>query len=234
MNRRKFLNGLGTMSALPFLSNHALTKTNPDDLVISDIQVIRVSGKTESFDFHYQNQVTPLTVYPEHKLPPYPTDEKAKKEIREHSNLYLKIATNGGPEGFYGLIDPEAALVVMHQLRSFLIGQNPMATETLWDKMYRLNRHARTGHFMMAISAVDNALWDLRGKYFNVPVYQLLGGPTRESIEFYASCLDIRYFRKMSMNDASLSKMKVIDTRSGSLPTDWPMVQPVCTKMWNW
>jgi L-alanine-DL-glutamate epimerase-like enolase superfamily enzyme len=42
---------------------------------------------------------------------------------------------------------------------------------------------------MMAISAVDNALWDLRGRYFGVPVYRLLGGPTRESVAAYGSCL---------------------------------------------
>jgi L-alanine-DL-glutamate epimerase-like enolase superfamily enzyme len=42
---------------------------------------------------------------------------------------------------------------------------------------------------MMAISAVDNALWDLRGRYYNAPVYRLLGGPTRASAEAYASCL---------------------------------------------
>jgi L-alanine-DL-glutamate epimerase-like enolase superfamily enzyme len=42
---------------------------------------------------------------------------------------------------------------------------------------------------MMAISAVDNAIWDLRGRYFESPVYRLLGGPTRESVEVYGSCL---------------------------------------------
>lgn len=42
---------------------------------------------------------------------------------------------------------------------------------------------------MMAISAVDNALWDLRGRYFNTPVYRLLGGPTRQTVEAYGSCL---------------------------------------------
>jgi L-alanine-DL-glutamate epimerase-like enolase superfamily enzyme len=42
---------------------------------------------------------------------------------------------------------------------------------------------------MMAVSAVDNALWDLRGRYFNVPVHRLLGGPTRQEVEAYGSCL---------------------------------------------
>jgi L-alanine-DL-glutamate epimerase-like enolase superfamily enzyme len=55
--------------------------------------------------------------------------------------------------------------------------------------MYRSNRHSRAGFFLMAISAVDNTLWDLKGRYYGVPVYRLLGGPTRESVEVYASCL---------------------------------------------
>jgi L-rhamnonate dehydratase len=92
-------------------------------------------------------------------------------------------------EGVYGPVDYEAALVVEKQLKQVLIGMNALAGELVWDKLYRHNRHSRTGHYMMAISAIDNALWDLRGKFFNVPVYQLLGGPTRKEVEFYASCL---------------------------------------------
>jgi L-rhamnonate dehydratase len=79
--------------------------------------------------------------------------------------------------------------VVDEQLRPFLIGKDGLAQEKLWDQMYRSNRHARRGHFLMAISAVDNALWDLRGRYFKAPVYRMLGGPTRSSVEAYASCL---------------------------------------------
>ena len=105
------------------------------------------------------------------------------------SALYLKIKTDAGLEGIYGPIDREAAVVVDQQLRRFLIGKDPLAGETLWDQMHRLNRHSRSGHFMMAISAVDNTLWDLRGRYFNAPVYRLLGGPTRAYAEAYVSCL---------------------------------------------
>ncbi len=53
--------------------------------------------------------------------------------------------------------------------------------------MYRSNRHSRPGLFLMAISAVDNALWDLRGRYFETVVYRLLGRPTRTSVEVYGS-----------------------------------------------
>ena len=79
--------------------------------------------------------------------------------------------------------------MVDEQLRPFLMGKDALAQEKLWDQMYRSNRHARRGLFLMAISAVDNTLWDLRGRYFKTPVYRLLGGPTRHSIEAYASCL---------------------------------------------
>jgi L-alanine-DL-glutamate epimerase-like enolase superfamily enzyme len=105
------------------------------------------------------------------------------------SSLYMKIRADSGLEGLYGPIDDEAAAVVDQWLRPVVSGKDPLAMETLWEAMYRSNRHARTGLFMMAISAVDNTLWDLKGRYFGVPVFRLLGGPTRPDIEAYASCL---------------------------------------------
>jgi L-alanine-DL-glutamate epimerase-like enolase superfamily enzyme len=64
-----------------------------------------------------------------------------------------------------------------------------MAIEKLWDQMVRSNRHARAGHYMMAISYLDNALWDLRARFLGVPVFRLLGGPTRQPVRVYGSCL---------------------------------------------
>lgn len=135
-----------------------------------------------------QHQVNPLHIYDELRPKPY-RDTPAGKGIVATSALYLKILTDGGPDGIYGPIDREAAIVVDQQLKRFLIGRDALAGETLWDQMHRLNRHSRRGTFMMAISAVDNALWDVRGRYFNAPVYRLLGGPTRPEVEAYGSCL---------------------------------------------
>ncbi len=78
---------------------------------------------------------------------------------------------------------------VIEDLKQFLIGKDALAGEVLWDEMYRSNRHSRAGYFLMAVSAVDNALWDLRGKFYGVPVWRLLGGPSREKVEMYASAL---------------------------------------------
>ena len=61
--------------------------------------------------------------------------------------------------------------------------------EALHDRMLRVNRHGRAGLFVNAVSVVDNALWDLRGKVVGEPVYRLLGGPTRERVPVYASML---------------------------------------------
>jgi L-alanine-DL-glutamate epimerase-like enolase superfamily enzyme len=109
--------------------------------------------------------------------------------LRPTSAYYLKIKTDAGLEGFYGPIDKEVAIVVDEQLKPFLIGKDPLAGEALWDQLHRSNRHSRRGYYLMAISAVDNTMWDLRGRYYNQPVYRLLGGPTRPRVEAYASCL---------------------------------------------
>ena len=134
-------------------------------------------------------QVKPLDIYEGERPKPYHDSANPATSFRPTSALYLKIRTNQGLDGLYGPIDQEAAIVVDQQIAPFLIGRDPLAGELLWDQMYRLNRHSRSSHYMMAISAVDNTLWDLRGRYFKAPVYRLLGGPTRPEVEAYASCL---------------------------------------------
>ena len=159
-------------------------------LKISAVEIWRLEGRRETLSgVNRQYQAQPLHIYEEHRPKPYRDAPKAEKTTVPTSALYLKIKSDAGLEGLYGPIDKEAAMVVEQQLQRFLTGKDPLAGETLWDQMYRSNRHARHGLFMMAISAVDNALWDLRGRYYEAPVYRLLGGPTRPAVEAYASCL---------------------------------------------
>ena len=105
------------------------------------------------------------------------------------SAIYVEIGADGGPTGIFGPIFAETAFIIMHRLRAHLLGKNALAFEFIWDHLYRQDRHARKGNQMMAVSAVDNALWDLRGKILGRPVYELLGGPTRARVECYASML---------------------------------------------
>jgi len=157
---------------------------------ISSVDRIRVAGKRETLaGADSQHQVQPLHIYDELRPKPYKENPSPEKRTVNTSALYLSIKTQDGLEGLYGPIDREAAIVVLSQLKPFLMGKDALAGETLWDQMYRFNRHARSSHLMMAISAADNALWDLRGRYFKAPVYRLLGGPTRASVEAYGSCL---------------------------------------------
>jgi L-alanine-DL-glutamate epimerase-like enolase superfamily enzyme len=133
-----------------------------------------------------QKQVRPIILYPEHRPP---QREPQADRPAELTSLYLRISTDIGVSGFYGPIDHEAARPILDRYADFLIGQDALATTLIWDKLERLDRHARHGHLKIAISAIDNALWDLRGKVYDAPVWQLLGGASRERIPAYVSTL---------------------------------------------
>jgi len=188
MRRRTFFTLTGAAPlALPRLE--ALQTRPSGRLKIAAVEFWRLEGRRETVTGTTgQHQVQPLHVYDEYRPKPFHEGTPATRTVDTRA-LYLKIKTDAGLEGVYGPIDTEAAIVVDQQLRRFLVGKDPLAIEALWDQMHRSNRHSRRGIFMMAISAVDNALWDLRGRYFEAPVYRLLGGPTRRDVEAYASCL---------------------------------------------
>jgi L-alanine-DL-glutamate epimerase-like enolase superfamily enzyme len=179
LSRRSFL------ASLPAAA--AFAETRP--LKISAVEVWELRGHHQTQrGVDQQYQVNPLYIYDE--LRPAPYRDRTPSDVNAPiTALYLKIKTDEGLEGLYGPIDKEVAIVVDQQLRQFLIGKDALAGEKLWDQMYRSNRHSRRGFFLMAISAVDNTLWDLRGRYFKTPVYRLLGGPTRSTVEAYASAL---------------------------------------------
>ncbi len=180
MQRRKFLTSL---TALPVLA------APPKPHKITAVELVRLSGRyTSTPGLDNQFQVQPNHIYDELRPKPYRDNPREPRESGINA-IYLTIKTDQGSEGLYGPIDREAAIVIETQLKSFILGKDALAGETLWDQMYRSNRHARSSHPMMAISAIDNCLWDLRGRVFNAPVYRLLGGPTRASVEAYGSCL---------------------------------------------
>lgn len=86
-----------------------------------------------------------------------------------------------------------------------LIGQNAMATEKLWDMMARLAAPYGVGGLTSyAISAVDVALWDLKGKLLQRPVYELLGGPQKEKIFVYASGFDTEWYMELGFQATKL------------------------------
>jgi L-rhamnonate dehydratase len=165
-------------------------KARPGKLKITAVEIWRVQGERETLaGVNRQHQVQPLHIYEELRPKEYTDSPAPKKTISNVSAYYLKIKTDAGPEGLYGPVDKEAAIVVDQQLKSFVAGKDPLASEALWDQMFRSNRHSRRGAYMMGISAIDNAIWDLRGRYYDTPVYRLLGGPARNSVDAYCSTL---------------------------------------------
>lgn len=158
---------------------------------ITKVRLRQVEGVLEHPDpFWEERLIRPVDIYPEFKESsgldyPIPLGNGRYRL----NPTFLEIDTDEGVTGLAGPIDENQAFYIDTQLRTILEGADPTATEVLWDKMYRNAIHGRKGDNMMAISAVDIALWDLKGKWLGQPVYRLLGGPTRDRIPAYASAL---------------------------------------------
>jgi L-alanine-DL-glutamate epimerase-like enolase superfamily enzyme len=181
MTRREFAGWLGGAAAA-----YAAPAGN---LKITGLELFELRGEQEvEAGVNGQRQVNPLDIYDELRPGVYKDNPRGTRK-QPIKAIYLRIRAGDSVFGLYGPIDREVAIVVAEEIKPFLIGKDPLAGEKLWDEMYRSNRHSRAGIFLMAISAVDNTLWDLRGRHYGVPVYRLLGGPTRGSVEMYASCL---------------------------------------------
>lgn len=200
LSRRRFLGALSAAGAvaganLSLTSAAAAVRCEPvraDGLVplkIDAVELVELHGRyTTEAGVDRQAQVNPEDVYDDLRPAPYKDRPDGTREV-EYEAIYIRIRTAAGLEGLYGPIERDAAVIVYTDLRPFLIGKDALAGEIVWDQMYRSNRHSRDGIFMMAISAADNALWDLRGRFYGVPVWRLLGGPSREKVEMYASAL---------------------------------------------
>ena len=168
---------------------HAPAPAHPD-LLIQEVEILRLTGTHQvRRGVNRQYQVQPAHLYPDRRPPPYRDAADAKPETVSLTQYYVRIRTRGGLEGLYGAVDKEALPVLLGPLRALLIGQDALAVERLWDQMFRSNRHSRASHYMMAISYLDNALWDLRGRHFGAPVFRLLGGATQQPVKVYGSCL---------------------------------------------
>ena len=158
------------------------------------------------------------------------------------SAIIAVIKTDQGIIGFGMGAGGSAAVEIIHRhLRHLLIGANPLNVEQLWDQMYSSALfYGRRGLFAMALSAVDNALWDIAGKHADQPVYRLIGGQPTDRIALYQSGGDIpearargeRHFKLFprvgphtSTADQSRAVEQVLDAREamgpdGNLMTD--------------
>lgn len=103
--------------------------------------------------------------------------------------LFLEIITDEGLSGWgepviEGRADTVATAV--KELSRYLIGNNPLNIEDIWQAMYRTGFYRGGPEVMSAISGIDQALWDIKGKYYNAPIYELLGGKCRDKLRVYS------------------------------------------------
>lgn len=110
--------------------------------------------------------------------------------VRTDTGLEGIGEADSSPEVVQAVVDAPLSHNVACGLRELLLGENPLETERLWQKMYRGTMYlGRTSVTISAMAAVDMALWDLKGKHFGEPIHRLLGGKRHERIRAYASIL---------------------------------------------
>ena len=107
----------------------------------------------------------------------------AVEQIPIDTYLFVKIHTDEGITGL-GQAGKSTDEESLERFGRYLVGQDPLRIEHHWQYMYR-SGHFRGAGVMGAISALDIALWDIAGKYFGVPVYQLMGGKIRDKARVY-------------------------------------------------
>ena len=157
---------------------------------ITAVRLFEVHGTMEFHgEFWEERLVRPVDIYPEHKNEGAHRLPKIDETHYAMRALFCEVETDAGVSGTGGPVSPDQAFTILTQLAPLMVGHDPLATERIWDRLYRSMVHGRKGTPMMALSAVDCALWDLRGKWAGMPVYRLLGGPVRDAIPAYASAL---------------------------------------------
>jgi len=130
-----------------------------------------------------------------------PTDTSGRSGWLNNSNIVVIVETDAGITG----IGQGGSRDLIQDCAGAIIGQDPFRTEYLWQRMYRGNFVPAGREKIHAIGALDCALWDIKGKALDTPVYQLLGGKTRDYIECYQSRTTL------SLKNARAEARKVID-----------------------
>src|SRR5512143_3073185 len=103
--------------------------------------------------------------------------------IRTDNGLEGIGEADASPEVVKAIVDAPFSHNIACGLRQILLGENPLETERLWQKMYRRTMYfGRTSVTIAAMAAVDMALWDLKGKHYGEPIHRLLGGKHHDRI----------------------------------------------------
>jgi L-rhamnonate dehydratase len=158
---------------------------------ITDLRVFTV-GANGGGDYFQQQAghwlidtliANPMSGYPAYR------DRRTSWGINVLGSIVVEIETESGAVGVAaGSGGAPAAWLIANHFRRFLIGEDCRNINKIWDELFRASLpYGRKGLPIMAVSAVDLALWDLLGKIRQEPVYNLIGGKARETISFYCT-----------------------------------------------
>jgi galactonate dehydratase len=119
---------------------------------------------------------------------------KLETFVLRNSWVFVKISTNAGIVGWGEMLKDNSKMCATgaKEVARYLIGKDPRRVVHHWQAIYRHSFY-RGGPVLTAVlSGIDQALWDIKGKALGVPVYELLGGPTRDRIRIYGSAEDVK------------------------------------------
>jgi L-rhamnonate dehydratase len=156
-----------------------------------------------------------------------PFQNDAQAPFRFFSWLVVEIKTDEGHTGYgnAGLCPDLCKQIIDTKLSGLLLNENPLNTEYLFEKMYRSTvAYGRKGAVLAAISAIDIALWDIKGLALNQPVFMLLGGRTKPAIPTYYSRL---YTRNLESLRAEAQHYKEEGFTGMKLRCGYPMTEGI-------
>ncbi len=151
--------------------------------------------------WHVEAEVAnPMSRYPKVKA-------HRSKWLPKWENVWCKVTAEDGTFGLGMTSNGRvAAAIIEDHLGPQLIGEECLATERIADMLFRMTKpYGSTGLASYAVSAVDLALWDLRGKLLGQPVYRLLGGPARDKLFCYATGNDVDWYQELGFRAFKLA-----------------------------
>lgn len=159
---------------------------------ITDIRTYVVGGEGDGGDYHRQQQghwiidtmiANPMSGYEAYKA------SRTSWGIGVLGSIMVEIELDNGIVGVAtGFGGPPACWLIQNHFRRFVVGSDPRETNRIWDQMFRGSMfYGRKGITLATISVVDLALWDAVGKLRGEPVHAMIGGRTREEVEFYCT-----------------------------------------------
>lgn len=151
---------------------------------------------------------------------------------------FVEITTDDGFSGWGEAVlegHTETVLACVEEMLDYLIGADARKIEDIWNVLYRAGFYRGGGVMMSALAGIDQALWDIKGKYYDAPVYELLGGSCRDKVRVYSWIggdrpSDVGNAAKKKM-DEGFSAIKMNATEELQMIDSYEKIDAVCERV---